>query len=673
MQSDRGPTAPAWDVGTDIGGTFTDILAVRAGAQETRIAKVPSRPHAPVQAMLEAIAAVGLRREEVRRFVHGTTRVTNALVEERLPKVALIATAGFEDVLEIGRYRRQDLYRLDLPPKPRPLVPPALCFGLAERLDHTGAVLQPLAEAEIERAIAWLRASGAESLAICLLHAYANPAHERLLAERLAPHVAHLCVSHEVNPEAREYERASSTAFNAAAMPIAVAYLGELEQRLPLGAGLQVFHSAGAMVPVPAAKRRPLVMAASGPAAGVSASARMARELDRPRVLTFDMGGTTTDVCLIVDGQAEMTDTRMIGGRPLRQPMLAVHSIGAGGGSIVKLGPGGLAVGPESAGSEPGPACYGRGGTQPTITDANAVLGYLDPDLRLGDSISLDLAAAEAAIGGIATRLGLGLRETALGILSVANATMARALRRVTVERGVDGRDCTLLAFGGGGPMHAAGLAELYGLSEIIVPAASSAFSALGCLTADFAFVQQRTIRLPLADAAAAEMAERLAELEREVTAPLLANGIPATEIGIEPVALLRYAAQTDTLPIPFTPPLEPTTLRAEFQARHLAQFGYATGEDCVVEALRVQARRPSVTPMARPAVGRPPRPAHSRPCTFPGAGTIATAILPREAVTEPVAGPAIIEDAWSTVIVPPGWQARGDAMGNLFLTRSMA
>ena len=438
-------TDATWEVGTDIGGTFTDIIAIHTATGQTRTAKVPSRPAAPVRAMLEALAAIALRPDEVRRFVHGTTRVTNALVESRLPRTALVATAGFEDVLEIGRYRRADLYRLDVPPKLPPLVPAELCFGLHERLDHTGAVLLAPTDTELDRLVAWVRASGAQSVAISLLHAYANPAHERLVLDRLRGVVRHVCVSHEINPEMREYERTSSTVFNAAAMPIAVEYLTELEEKLPLGAGLLVFHSAGAMVPIPAVKKRPLVMAMSGPAAGVSASASLARSLQRPRVLTFDMGGTTTDVCLIVDGVAEMTDTRTIGGRPLRQPMLAVHSIGAGGGSIVHLGPGGLGVGPHSAGSEPGPACYGRGGDRPTITDANALLGYLDPAARLGDAIALDLHAAAAAIAPIAGQLGVSVIDAALGIVQVANAAMVRALRRVTVERGVDGRDCTLL------------------------------------------------------------------------------------------------------------------------------------------------------------------------------------------------------------------------------------
>jgi N-methylhydantoinase A len=665
------PIAPTrlWDVGTDIGGTFTDIIAIHAETAELRTAKVPSRPNAPVQAMLEAVAAVGLGPPDLRRFVHGTTRVTNALVESRLPPVALIATAGFEDVLEIGRYRRRDLYRLDIAPKLPPLVPPALCFGLRERMDHTGEVLVPLDEAEIERLLAWVRGTGVASVAVALLHSYANPAHELMLAERLAALVPHVCLSHEVNPEAREYERTSSTVFNAAAMPITVDYLTELEQRLPLGAGLQVFHSAGAMAPLPAVKRRPIVMAMSGPAAGVSASVRMARDLHLPRVLTFDMGGTTTDVCLIVDGAAEMTDTRMIGDRPLRQPMLAVHSIGAGGGSIVRLGPGGLSVGPESAGSEPGPACYGRGGAAPTITDANAVLGYLDPEARLGDRIGIDVARAAAAIAPIAERLNLGLTETALGIVRVANATMARALRRVTVERGIDGRDCALLAFGGGGPMHAAGLADLYGMRRIVVPMASSAFSALGCLTADFSFLQQQTVRFPLAGFPRAAYESRIAELVRQATGPLIANGVPAEGIEIEHVALMRYAAQSDATAVPYAAPLDIDVLEQAFHARHRQLYGYATSEPCVIEALRVQARKPSTTRVARPRANAAPRAERTRLCAFEGVGAVETRILDRETLAGVAIGPAIIEDAWSTIVVPPRWRATPDPGGGIFLT----
>jgi N-methylhydantoinase A len=659
-----------WEVGTDIGGTFTDIIAIRRDTAETRIAKVPSRPHAPVQAMLEAIEAVGLRKTEIGRFIHGTTRVTNAIVEGRLPKVALVATEGFEDVLEIARYRRRDLYRLDIPPKSPPLVPPELCFGLAERLDHEGRVLKALDGREIERLAVWLKATGVQSVAVALLHAYANPVHERMLAERLKDVVTHVSLSHEVNPEAREYERTSSTVFNAAAMPIAVEYLSELERRLPIGPGLQVFHSAGAMVPIATVKRRPLVMAMSGPAAGVSASVSIARQLGTSRMLTFDMGGTTTDVCLIIDGQAEMTDGRMLGDRPLRQPMLAVHSIGAGGGSIVRNGFGGLTVGPESAGSEPGPACYGRGGTDPTITDANAVLGYLNPETRLGDRIGVDVKAAARAIEPIAKALGLSLTETALGIIRVANATMARALRRVTVERGIDGRDCTLLAFGGSGPMHAAGLADLYGIAAVVVPSASSAFSALGCLTADFSFLQQQTLRASLDGIDLAYVSARIEALIEQASEPLIANGVAKAEIDIELVALMRYAAQNDAIPVPFALPLDVARLGSDFLARHRELFGYATTESCVIESVRVQARRPSTTIVSRAATATRNASAGWRTCSFDNSHDVATLIVDRAAVADTVSGPAIIEDAWSTVVVPPQWQAKPDPAGNLFLTR---
>ncbi|MGM4916592.1 hydantoinase/oxoprolinase family protein [Tardiphaga sp. 813_E8_N1_3] len=662
-----------WEIGTDIGGTFTDIIAIRRDTAETRIAKVPSRPHAPVQAMLEAIEAVGLRKSDVKRFIHGTTRITNAIVEERLPKVALIATKGFEDVLEIGRYRRRDLYRLDIVPKAKSLVPRELCFALNERMTHDGQVLQALDEAEIERLIVWLKGTGAQSVAVSLLHAYANPAHEKMLAERLKDVVPYVSLSHEVNAEAREYERTSSTVFNAAAMPIAVEYLSELEERLPLGAGLQVFHSAGAMIPISAVKRRPLVMAMSGPAAGVSASVSIARQLDKSRVLTFDMGGTTTDVCLIVDGQAEMTDGKLLADRPLRQPMLAVHSIGAGGGSIVRAGAGGLTVGPESAGSEPGPACYGRGGNEPTITDANALLGYLNPATKLGDRIGIDIEAAVRTVQPIADLLGLSLMETALGIIKVANATMARALRRVTVERGIDGRDCTLLAFGGGGPMHAAGLADLYGITEIVVPAASSAFSALGCLTADFSFLQQQTLRAPLDGIDLAKVSERIDAMVELTLEPLLANGIAKSSIEVDLVALMRYAAQADAIPVPFALPLDPDFLREQFLKKHRELFGYATTEPCVIESVRVQARQPSTTQVGRPGIDTRRTEFVPRKCSFDNAHDVMTDVIGRGTMSAVIIGPAIIEDAWSTVVVPPGWQAAPDAGGNLFMTKVAA
>jgi N-methylhydantoinase A len=350
--------------------------------------------------------------------------------------------------------------------------------------------------------------------------------------------------------------------------------------------------------------------------------------------------------------------------------MLAVHSIGAGGGSIVRNGPGGLTVGPQSAGSEPGPACYGRGGTAPTITDANAVLGYLNPETRLGDRISLDIEAARRAIAPIAQALKLSLEETALGIVKVANATMARALRRVTVERGIDGRDCTLLAFGGGGPMHAAGLADLYGIGSIVVPNASSAFSALGCLTADFSFLQQQTFRVALDGIDPDRVLKRIETLIEQASEPLIANGVAPAAIDVELVALMRYAAQNDAIAVPFSLPLDATRLREDFLVRHHELFGYATAECCVIESVRVQARRPSTTSVDRPTTAIRKLHVTSRRCSFDGVHDVATEIVDRASMEEAVFGPAIIEDAWSTVVIPPGWQARPDAIGHLFLTK---
>ncbi|MGY4594339.1 N-methylhydantoinase A/oxoprolinase/acetone carboxylase beta subunit [Bradyrhizobium sp. GM22.5] len=301
------------------------------------------------------------------------------------------------------------------------------------------------------------------------------------------------------------------------------------------------------------------------------------------------------------------------------------------------------------------------------------MLGYLNPDAKLGDRIGIDIKAASDVIAPIARTLGLSLTETALGIIKVANATMARALRRVTVERGIDGRDCTLLAFGGGGPMHAAGLADLYGIAEVVVPSASSAFSALGCLTADFSFLQQQTLRAALDGIDLARVSERIGVLIDDASAPLIANGVAATEIQIELVALMRYAAQNDAIPVPFARPLDVITLKKDFLARHHELFGYATGESCVIESVRVQARRPSTTVVSRPAIAVRTVSKGERICSFDGFHDIATSIINRASLTEIVSGPAIIEDAWSTVVVPPGWQARPDVSGNLFLTRGAA
>lgn len=664
-----------WLVGIDIGGTFTDVVALHAGEDTLRTAKVPSRPDDPVGALLEALAAVAVPHAAVQNLIHGTTRITNAIVEGKLPPVALLTTAGFEDVLAIARLRRRDLYRLDVPPKLPPLVPAARTVGVAERVTHDGSVHAALTHEAIVQAVAQVRATGVGSVAVSLLHAYANPAHEQALGDALRKVMPHVSLSHEINPEAREYERTSSTVLNAAAMPVVVDYLDALLGQVPLAGRFQLFHSAGGQATPQAVRERPLIMALSGPAAGVAACARLSASLGRKDLLSFDMGGTTTDVCLVVDGEAQVTDQRDIAERPMRQPMVAIHSIGAGGGSIVRLGSGGLSVGPDSAGADPGPACYGRGGREPTVTDANAILGYLDTAARLGGSIAVDVARAEAVLAPIAQALGRGLVETALGVVRVANATMARALRRVTVERGVDGRRCTLLAFGGAGPMHAVGLAREFGIKEIVVPPVSGAFSAYGCVLADMSYTRQRTVHLSALDFDAARFEQIRAAMAAELSAPLRAHGVPEQDQSTEYVGLLRYEGQSSTVPVPIALPLDLDALAGAFTARHAELYGYATAEPWLMEALRVRVSSPSPARLARTASGGEAAAVDRVRCWFDPATPSDTPRYDRAQIGagQRIDGPAIIRDAWSTVVLPPGWRCEADALANLFLSEESA
>ena len=485
-----------WQVGIDVGGTFTDVIAVHRARGEVRVAKVPSRSDDRVAGLVAALGAVDLAWPEVDDLIHGTTIVTNAIVQDDHAEVALIATRGFSDTLAIGRQNRRHLYRLDLPPKLPPQVPAERRFEVSERLDHDGRVLVALDPDSVDDAIARIEESGAQAVAVSLLHAYANPAHEEALGERLRARFPFVALSHRVNPEAREYERMATTALSAGVMPLAASYLDDLEGAKPQESRLHLFHSAGGMASPQALRGLPLGLAASGPAAGVAAAGRMARALGLKRAISFDMGGTTTDVCLILDGEAQIASDRSLGGRPLRQPMVAVESIGAGGGSIARLDHGSLTVGPESAGAAPGPACYAKGGERPTVTDANLALGYMDRERVLGGGLRLDTGAARDALAPLASAMGMSVEAAALGVVKVANAAMLRALRRVTVERGVDGRRCTLLAFGGAGPMHAVALARAFSIAHVVVPAHSSIFSALGCVAAEMSYAQQRTLRM---------------------------------------------------------------------------------------------------------------------------------------------------------------------------------
>ena len=661
-----------WRVGIDIGGTFTDIVALDTTTGEIRVGKVPSRRLDPVGAIEEAIAAIALAPEAIHVLVHGTTRVTNAIVEDELPPIALAATAGFEDSLEIGRLSRAELYRLDVPPKPPPLVPGERRFGVNERMDVGGQATLALSPEEIERVADAVLATGVSSVAVSLLHSYANGAHELQLGEAIAARGLHVSLSHLINPEAREFERTSVTVLNAAVAPIAVDYLEAIERETALGGRLKLFHSAGGMATVDAVRALPLAMAMSGPAAGVAATARLARGIGCQRALTFDMGGTTTDVCLILDGEAEIADNRRVAERPIRMPMVAVDSIGAGGGSIVRVGAGGINVGPDSAGAEPGPVCYGRGGTEPTITDVNLALGYIDADRWLGGRFSLDRSKSLEALAPLAARLGVEVIDFALGATRIANATMARALRRVTVERGIDGRSCTLVAFGGAAPMHAAGLAAVHGIRHVVIPRASSVFSAEGCVFADTSYTDQRTLRMTSDDWDDGRFDAALEQSRQRVLEPLRSEGADLDAVRLSHIGLVRYVGQSSLVEVPLQFPHDVAATGRQFSERHDALYGFASEEAFELQSLRTIALLPSQISADRQFSPTPchPAPLKQRPCWFEAGGSVATPRYDRGAFgcDDTLAGPAILEDEHSTVVIPPDWSMRVDSDANLLL-----
>jgi N-methylhydantoinase A len=663
-----------WRVGIDIGGTFTDVVAQDPATGAMRTAKVSTTPGEPLRGLSNAIAAVGLGWDDVAELVHGTTMVTNALVESRLAPVALVATRGFADVLDIGRASRRHLYRLDLPPRPQPDVPDALKFEVAGRIDAAGCEQAPVDPAELAELPARIAASGAEAVAVSLLHGYANPAQEQAVAEALAGAVPFVSVSHAISPEAREYERTATTVLNASVMPMVARYMDRLTGAVPPRTRVQLFHSAGGMIAPATVRERPLSLALSGPAAGAAAAAAAARDLGLDRAISFDMGGTTTDVCLIRDGAVEVSSTRAIAGRPIRQPVAAIETIGAGGGSIVALGPGGLMVGPDSAGADPGPACYGQGGTRPTIADADLLLGWLDPARPLGGRITLDPDAARAALAPVAAALGQGVEATALGVAQVAHALMARALRRVSVDRGIDARDCALIAFGGAGPMHACGLADETGIDRIVVPAASGAFSALGCTTATARHARQRTLRLHSRDWSDAGFAGLCRSIDAETVAALTEGQRgDAGSVRIERVALVRYAGQSGTVEVPLCADPTAATIGAGFRTAHRRLYGFDTDEDWILEALRVTASLPD-TGRALGAVAEPPRGLTLDPatCRFDVSGPVTVPRLWRSDLVagRRLPGPLMIVDDWSTTVVAPGFAVQATPAGHLLIDR---
>jgi len=666
-----------WQVGIDIGGTFTDVVAVRPATGDVRTAKVETQTDDRVAGLLAALDAVRLAWSDVDDLIHGSTMVTNAIVEDTLATVALVATEGFSDTLAIGRQNRRHLYRLDLPPKIEPQVPAERRFEVAERLDHDGRVLEKLKPASIDDVMTRIEASGAEAVAVSLLHSYVDPRHEEELGKRLREKFPFVALSNRVNPEAREYERTATTALSASIMPLAAGYLDRLEDAKPEASRLHLFHSAGGMASPDALRDLPLALAMSGPAAGVAAAVRLVGELNIDQAISFDMGGTTTDVCLILDGQARISSDRSLGSRPLRQPMVAVEAIGAGGGSIARLDHGALRIGPESAGADPGPACYGRGGSHPTVTDANLVLGYMDPQRVLGSGLQLDLGLARDVLASLGSDMDMTVEAAALGIVRVADAVMVGALRRVTVERGIDGRRCTLLAYGGAGPMHAVEVARAFGISTVVVPAHSSVFSALGCVSAEMSYSQQRTVRMAVGEWDTRRLDDVRQSLRYRLAAPLMAAGYSDGDICVEEVAAVRYRGQSYAIEIanPMFDDLE--RLGREFLDLHEKLYGFATDEPWELVSIRQRVSIPRSRDDFRSAVegGDGSALVKTALCTFKVGGAVPTPRYDRAdlAVDRALSGPAIVEDASSTVIVPPGATLTPDVHGHLHIETGTA
>jgi N-methylhydantoinase A len=642
-------------LGVDVGGTFTDAVLLGDGVLVT--AKAPTTPddqsRGVMAAVEAALARAGRAAGEVSAFAHGMTVATNALLEGRHARTALIATDGFADVVELGRQARAELYRL-CATRPAPLVPRELRFAAPERMTPDGPLRELDAEAASKLAAEVARAEP-EAVAVVLLHAYRHPQHELRVRDALAEALpgAHVSLSHEVVGTFREYERAATTEVDAALSPLLGRYLRRLAERaraaeLPEPA---IMQSNGGLTDLPRAAGHAAWTVLSGPAGGAAGAAFAARAASAEHALCLDMGGTSADVCVVRDGAVAETSASEIAGRPIALPTLDVHTVGAGGGSIAWRDAGGaLRVGPRSAGAVPGPACYGRGGEAATVTDANLLLGHLPGDVPLAGGVTLDRAAAERAVGALAERLGLDLLACADGIVRVANAEMVRALRVVTVERGIDPRDHALIAFGGAGPLHAVAIAEELGIARVLAPRASGVLAALGLVVAPRRRDAQRSV-LRSGDGLTAEaVAGDVAELAEAARAAL---GDAGAEAAISATYELRYRGQAFELAIP-TPGVAgaatseeaaatPAALRGAFEAAHEERYGYRDA-DAEVELVTV---RVSATAAAPPLAAAP------------------TAAEPAR-----VEGPAAIPLPESTVWVPAGWRAATLADGTVEVTR---
>lgn len=646
-------------IGIDTGGTFTDVVRLREDGTLS-VFKLPSTPDNPAHAVLEGIEQTEAGAVEL---VHGSTVATNALLERAGARCALVTTAGFEDLLLIGRQARAEIYALDVERVP-PLVDRQLCFGVAERLGPDGKILEEMTTAACRDVVAAVVNSNAEAVAVCLLHSYANPVHERRLQEELREAgVEFVCASHEVLPEFREYERCSTTSVNAYVGPVMARYLQTLREGAP-GSEIRIMQSNGGSLSVESARQQAVETVLSGPAGGVVGAFTLAMAAGYEQVVTFDMGGTSTDVSLC-PGSLARTSESYVGGLPVRVPMLDIHTVGAGGGSIAWRDPaGGLRVGPRSAGAVPGPASYGLGGNEPTVTDANLYLGRLAAEHFLGGTRTLDTRAAHAAIERQAAQFDMSGADLAAGIVAIADSTMEGALRVISVERGHDPRDFTLVCFGGAGGLHAVSLAASLAMPRVLVPPNPGTLSAHGMLLADIVREYSRTLLRSADELHAAAVIEAFTALEQRAR-----EDLPGREVAMSRSVDLRYKGQGYELTQPWADDTKST-----FHHAHSARYGYADNDrevELVTVRLRATVAAAADVPKAHQDHGPlpPPAPAGNHVVTFDGAARptpfYQRTSLPRGCRFR---GPAIVVEYSSTTVVPPGWHARIDAYGNLVI-----
>ncbi|GGC50493.1 methylhydantoinase [Siccirubricoccus deserti] len=675
-------------IAVDIGGTFTDLQVLDGRSGAVQAWKTPTTPEDPsiglLRGVTEAAARFGFALEEVGLLLHGTTIATNAVLERKLARGVLLTTAGFEDVLEINRHVRRELYAVDPDPFPC-LIERDRRLGVAERLRADGSVETPLDEASLPTLLARLDALETETVAVCLLHSYRNPAHEQRLKALIGAARPELPVSlsSEVSPEIREYERSSTTVLNALLVPVVKAYLGRLEARLGEG-GFRplvfLVQSNGGVCSLRTAAEQPARLLLSGPSGGALAAGRIAQLLARPNLVAVDMGGTSFDVSVVQGGRVSVVTQGEIDRLPVRLPMVEMRTIGAGGGSIASVDHGGrLTVGPRSAGARPGPVAYGRGGTEPTVTDANLALGRIDPEYFLGGAMRLDMPATRAAIAEkVGTPLGLAVEAAAQGVLTVTNASLGAAVRLSLFEKGLDPRDFSLLSFGGAGGLHATDVATEMGIREVIFPREPGTLSAYGILYSDLVQDIARSRVLPAVPASLGEIGALLGALRAEADARLAQDGVAAAARLLEVAVDMRYHGQAFELLVPWGDVAAPdaaalATLVQRFHTIHRQRFSYADEAEAVeLVTLRVIAigRLPKPDAAEAPPAARPALKGSRR--VFEEGAWRDIPVWDRDALPaeDRIIGPAIIEEAFATHWIGRGWAATRAEAGALIARR---